>query len=73
MSSPEEPLTRQQRFALRAICIAGSLMALLSLVSLILLWSGGTTRGQVVDALLVVCGVTMTVISGRRLRAAARG
>ena len=73
MLSPKEPLTRQQRFALRAICIAGSLMALLLLVSLILLWSDGTARSQIVDGVLVVCGVTMAVISGWRLRTAARG
>ena len=48
-------------------------MALMSTVSSILLWSDGTTRGQVIDAGLVVCGVTMAATSGWRLRAAARG
>lgn len=71
MSTPKEALTRQQRFALRTTCIAGAFMALLSIVSLIFLRSDGTTRSQVIDAVLVVCGVTMAVISGRRLRAAA--
>lgn len=70
MSGPKVPLSRQQRFALRAVCIAGSVMALLSIASLIFPRSDGTTRSQVIDVVQMVCGVVLAWVSGRRLRAA---
>ena len=70
--SAQEPLSREQRFALRVTCIAGVLMALLSIVSLILLRADATTRSQVIDGVQVVCGVAMAAVSGRRLHLAAQ-
>jgi hypothetical protein len=70
MANPREPLTRQQRFGLRVVFCAGSLLALMSIASLIVLWSGSTTRSPVLDAVQLVCGGLMAGVSGRRLRAA---